>query len=207
MRRLNRCKRSLFIPLSKYQLRQQFRTLRDLIPSSYRQEAALLAVKQFVHHPWFIQSEHIACYLPLKSEFDSLPIIEAIWRAKKRCYLPILSQLNEKLLTFVQYVYGDKLRKNCFSILEPSATNRQILPQALDLVILPLIAYDNQGHRLGTGGGYYDKTFAWLKDGPVCKPQLIGLGYQTQQATLLPADPWDVLLEGVITESTIIDFR
>lgn len=151
----------------------------------------------------FVNSEHVACYLPFKDEFDALPTIEAIWRAKKQCYLPVLLEKEEKFLCFVHYAYGDALRQNRYSILEPSNITKQLLPEQLDLVITPLIAFDAKGHRLGTGGGYYDRTFANLAH-QVKKPQLIGLAYKAQQADALPADPWDISLQGVITESGFV---
>jgi 5-formyltetrahydrofolate cyclo-ligase len=148
----------------------------------------------------FQQSQHIACYLPYKSEFDSLPAIDMIWREKKDCYVPVLAPKQEQHLCFVHYAYGDALRKNVYSILEPVNINEQIAPDALDLVIVPLLAFDAEGHRLGTGGGYYDRTFAGLREKSDKRPQFIGLAYKAQQAEALPADPWDIALDGVVTE-------
>ncbi len=197
----SQCKRSSFIQSSKYQLRQQFREIRKHIAASYRQEAAMKAAKHFSQHTLFQRSQHVACYLPSKDEFDSLPLIESIWNAKKHCYLPSLSKAKEKFLHFVRYCYGDALHQNEYAILEPIGTAEPIALEALDLVIIPLIAFDAAGHRLGTGGGYYDRTFAYLNEKRIRKPVLIGLAYQTQQADSLPADPWDVGLQGVITEA------
>lgn len=151
------------------------------------------------------KSQHIACYLPYKDEFDSLPLIEAIWQAKKQCYLPVLTQ-NDGInsLIFVRYVYGDALRMNAYSILEPVNVTRQIRPEELNLVITPLIAFDRHGHRLGTGGGYYDRTFAFMHEPVANKPKMIGLGYAAQEAELLLSDPWDIALSGVVTEKEFI---
>ena len=150
------------------------------------------------------QREHVACYLPFNDEFDSWPVIEAVWQAKKYCYLPILSQSDEKSLCFVRYDYGEALHQNRYGILEPVNISRIMLPNLLDIVVTPLIAFDVLGHRLGTGGGYYDRTFAFLHEQQDKKPVMVGLGYAAQQVALLPSDPWDVMMGGVVTEDGFI---
>lgn len=82
----------------------------------------------------------------------------------------------------------------------------ELQAEDLDIVITPLAAFDLQGHRLGTGGGYYDRTFAFLQKNTVKKPKIIGLAYAEQQAELLPHDQWDIDLDGVVTEKGIVWF-
>lgn len=133
-------------------------------------------------------------------------MIETIWKAKKSCYIPVLNEEENKLY-FVRYVYGDALRLNRFSILEPVNASRKIAPENLDIVITPLIAFDLQGHRLGTGGGYYDRTFAYMQEESIRNQFVVGLGYAAQQAESIPSDPWDILLNSVVTEKGVINFR
>lgn len=190
---------------SKIKLRQKFTTIRSQIKTAYRQQAALKAAQIFAQQSIFKQSESIACYLAYKDEFDAAALIETVWHAKKHCYLPVLGDKDEKLLTFVRYEYGDALQLNRFSILEPIHRKRTIPAKDLDCVITPLVAFDPQGHRLGTGGGYYDHTFAFLQGG-IRKPRLIGLGYAEQQADELPSDSWDINLDAVVTEKSFINF-
>lgn len=155
--------------------------------------------------PLFKQSEHIACYLSYQYEFLTSPIIEAIWHAKKQCYIPMLSKDEKsKELTFVKYGYGDGLRFNRFNILEPAHPSDSIPCQALQLVIAPLLAFDSDGNRLGSGGGFYDTTFAFMKEVQAEQPTIIGLGYAAQQANELPADVWDIHLIGALTEKAYI---
>ena len=71
-------------------------------------------------------------------------------------------------------------------------------------MIAPLVAFDLQGHRLGTGGGYYDRTFAFLHELAIRKPDMMGLAYAAQQAPQIPSDPWDITLNSVVTEQSII---
>lgn len=189
--------------MTKFALRKEFRDIRSKIPAAYRQQAAQTAAKVFASESILKQSEHIACYLPFKDEFDSSLVIESIWNAKKRCYLPVLQE-DGKSLYFVRYVYGDSLRLNQYSILEPAIVTHVISPEALDLVITPLIAFDLQGHRLGTGGGYYDRSFAFMQENVSKKPIMMGLGYAAQQAEEVPHDPWDINLNAVLTEKKFI---
>lgn len=193
-------------PDSKFKLRKIYRERRAQIPLSYRQEAASSATKLCTENLFFKESDHIACYLPAKDEFDASPLIEAIWQAKKLCYLPVLVKEDEKSLFFVRYQYGDPLHPNRYSILEPVNTTQRISAELLDMTITPLVAFDLFGHRLGTGGGYYDRTFAFLQHTKSQKPKMIGLAYAVQEAKLLPFDPWDVLLDGVVTERSFISF-
>jgi len=90
------------------------------------------------------------------------------------------------------------LVRNFFGIEEPGGGD-VVPPRDLDLVLLPLVAWDERGHRLGMGAGYYDRALA-----PVAacsRPLRVGVAYGLQQADRLPADPWDVRLHEVITEN------
>ncbi len=200
--------------MPKVKLRKQYRAIRSRVAAAVRHEASLAAANLFVNQPLFKQSKRIACYLSLKDEFDSAAVIEAIWKAKKICYIPILANddeskhKDENYLRFVRYEYGDPLHMNRYEILEPVSLKNEEKPEELDLVILPLIAFDKTGNRLGTGGGYYDRTFEFqrsvLNDDPNKKPKLIGLGYAAQEAEAVPADIWDLRLDGILTEKEFI---
>lgn len=124
--------------------------------------------------------------------------MQITWRAGKQCYLPVVTVDNT--LDFVVYNAGDPMVSNRYGILEPADKSQIIDPQDLDLIIAPLLAFDLSGHRLGTGGGYYDKTLAFKQDLPRQKPFFIGFAYSVQQAHHLPTEPQDVLLDSIVTE-------
>lgn len=119
----------------------------------------------------------------------------------KQCCLPILTP--EKSLFFVEYHAGDKLAENRYGIKEPVNVSRQIDLASIDIIMVPLIAFDKRGHRLGTGGGYYDRTLAVLKDQRGRKPLMLGLGYSLQETENVPVEPWDISMDGVITEENV----
>jgi 5-formyltetrahydrofolate cyclo-ligase len=106
-------------------------------------------------------------------------------------------------LHFVEYLADDKLIPNRFGILEPKLQQEKLISaRNLDLVIMPLIAFDLQGNRIGTGGGYYDRTFAFLNDEPdLIKPVLIGVAYACQQLSQINSQPWDVKMQKVVTDT------
>lgn len=180
-------------------LRQQLNAKRLAVTAAERHTAALQATKLFTQHKLFMEAKHIACYLPRQEEFDAIPIIQAIWQANKKCYLPVLSKQKEHCMEFAPYQSDSDLQPNRYRILEP-VTDERIVAEKLDVVILPLVGFDLHGNRLGVGGGYYDRTFAFLLGKTRVKPTLIGLGYEFQCVSELPCESWDVPLDGMITE-------
>jgi len=183
------------------------RPLRQLIRPEYRIQAGLAAAKLLLHSP-FQKQQHIACYAALPSEFDCQPIIEALWQTEKHCYLPLIEPRGNKELHFGLYRSGDKLRRNHYQVLEPEDPKEIRTAQQLDLVLLPLLAFDQAGYRLGTGGGYYDHTFSFLlQQQRPSKPLLFGLAYEIQTVDQLPHESFDVPLDGVITEKEVREFN
>lgn len=161
------------------------------------------AARLFAASALFKENKTFACYWPNKSEFNPIGIIEAIIAAKKPCYLPVIS---DQVLTFRAYTKDAALVPNRYGILEPKSTEI-LAAEQLDIVIMPLVAFDARGNRLGTGGGYYDKTFAFKSGNHQSKPLLVGLGYEAQQAEKIPHESWDIKLDAVLTEKRIVLFK
>ena len=116
---------------------------------------------------------------------------------------------DKKKLLFGQLLPDSKLKKNYFGIPEPCVTrDNQVSVDLLDMVFVPLVAFDLNGFRIGMGSGYYDRTFEKklaIKD-PKC-PVLIGLAYEFQKQECLNHQPWDVPLDMVVTELKTYKFR
>jgi 5-formyltetrahydrofolate cyclo-ligase len=183
-------------------LRRQMRQQRRALTPAQGQQAARQLLRHFASHPAFLHSQHIAFYLPNDGELDLRPLIEQAWAMGKHCYLPVLSPLYHNRLWFAPYRPDSPLIKNRFGILEPNHSWRKMRPVwALDLVLTPLVAFDEMGNRLGMGGGYYDRTLAYLERRLVWKkPRLIGAAYDFQCVPALPSASWDVPLHGIVTE-------
>jgi 5-formyltetrahydrofolate cyclo-ligase len=188
---------------NKQQIRQILLGQCHTVPAAHRAAAAQTAMQHLIINALFNNSQHIACYFSQADEFDCMPIIQAVWQAEKKCYLPLLSFSHPPRLEFAAYGLNDSLCLNRYKIFEPQGTEK-IAPEDLDLVILPLVGFDVQGHRLGRGSGYYDRTFTF-KQKPTDKPFLLGLAYQLQKVdTLLPHDAWDIPLNGILTEEAFL---
>ena len=167
-------------------------------------DAAITAARRMAEHlaatPRWRNLHSLALYLPNDGEIDSLPLVERAWAAGKAVYLP---RIRASGLDFALWERGVELVANRFGIGEPATA--AVPPAELDLVALPLVGFDGAGNRLGMGAGYYDRALKdrALKDRALtdgARPLLLGLAYQCQQVTDLPADPWDVGLDAVVTE-------
>ena len=189
----------------KASLRQTLLSKRRAILLDERQIAARTAAQLFIKTAYFTDSQYIACYFACDDEFDCLPIMKEIWRANKKCYLPVLSLSGEKKLEFVNYQLDDPLQHNQYNIFEP-VKREKFSEKKLDVVLIPLVAFDLAGNRLGMGAGYYDRAFEFVRKNALKKPYLIGLAYEQQQVNVLPFDSWDVPMDGVLTEKELIIF-
>ncbi len=157
----------------------------------------------------FRHSRRIAFYLASRGEIDPYPLLLSAIKAGKQVYLPVLRRRPSNSLWFAPYRPGDPLIDNCFGIPEPPLHSRRIvMPRSLDLVFVPLVAFDGSGNRLGMGGGYYDRTFAYRRTRSHWRgPKLIGLAHELQHVQKLTHQAWDIPLDGAITEQSIYRFQ
>jgi len=154
----------------------------------------------------FQTARHIAVYIAMDGEIDPAELIAHARTAGKTLYLPVLEHADDGILEFAPWQPETPLYPNRFRIPEPRVSAESLrAAQDLDLVLTPLVAFDVHGNRLGMGGGYYDRSFAFLKTG-VRKPLLIGLAYEFQRVSVLPAEPWDVPLAGVASDGGFYRF-
>jgi 5-formyltetrahydrofolate cyclo-ligase len=191
----------------KNQLRQEMRQRRRALPHNERCHASYHLAEHVAASRLFQTSQRIAFYLPNDGEIDLRPLIEYAWQINKQCFLPVVGPRNSRRLWFLPYRLGTPLQQNRFGIPEPfhHRGERQFKPHALDLILLPLVAFDHNGHRLGMGGGFYDRTLAFLAHRHQWrKPRLLGTAYQFQQHANLPAQAWDIPLDAIVTEQGMI---
>lgn len=190
---------------TRQQQRQAIIRQRRQLPQKFQVDAAAAVAKKIFTLPFFLRSKHIAFYLPVNGELNPLPILERAWEMQKICYLPILHPLKHNRLYFIAYYPNDTLVANYYDILEPEFNTNKIIPAwALDLVFVPLVGFDQNNNRLGMGGGFYDRTFAFCHDGDKNTPFLAGLGYELQHLPQIKTEAWDIALDAVITEKNII---
>ncbi len=190
---------------AKTHLRRELRRRRAQLPVEESRRAAWGLAARLAATHWFRSARHIACYLANDGEIDTTAVIARILRAGKYCYLPVLAPRDHDRLWFAPYEDGMPLRPNRFGIPEPVVPARSLRrAQALDLVLLPCVAFDAGGRRLGMGGGFYDRSLAFLgQRGHWRRPRAVGLAYEFQRVDRLPAEPWDVPLDGIVTEERV----
>jgi 5-formyltetrahydrofolate cyclo-ligase len=187
--------------LSSPALRRKMRQQRRVLSFFNKKQASIALAAQLMQLNVIRQAQHIACYLPNDGEISLIPFIEQCWRLGKICYLPYL-QPHKPSLWFVPYFPDSAMKNNYFGIPEPQAVRQRKPVWALNCVLTPLVAFDAKGKRMGMGGGYYDRCFAYLqRQTHRQQPRLIGVAYDFQEVEALKTQPWDVPLQGVITES------
>lgn len=187
---------------SRQQLRRQLRAARRALTPAQQRQAAHGLYRQLAQHPLFRRARHIALYLPNDGEIDPRPLLREAQRRGKRTYLPVLSDWPRTKMVFQQVRRGEKLRPNRFGIPEPRIQRaRQRTIWALDLILLPLVGFDDEGGRLGMGGGFYDRSLAYRARHTVWQaPVLLGLAHECQKVERLAQASWDVPLQGTVTD-------
>ncbi|MDY7562320.1 5-formyltetrahydrofolate cyclo-ligase [Pseudomonas sp. 10B1] len=189
-------------PLSRQQLRTQLRKTRRALNPSQQRQAARGLYRQLAQNPLFRRARHIALYIPNDGEIDPRLLLRAAQRRGKKTYLPVLSAWPRTKMVFQRVIHGETFRPNRFRIPEPrSNVARQRLVWTLDLILLPLVGFDDVGGRLGMGGGFYDRSLAYQARRKAWqKPVLLGLAHECQKIDQLAQASWDVPLQGTVTD-------
>lgn len=182
-------------------IRRQKRILRKELSQGIQKHNSLALCQNIIKEKTYRNSKSIACYLSNDGEIDPYPIIEHAWFSGKKVFLPVLSPL-KKSLYFVPYKIDSKMSINRYNIPEPVCKPSQWRTACqLDLLLLPLVAFDPHGNRIGMGGGFYDRTLAYLQHRQYWKkPALVGLAHEIQQTGKLETQNWDVPLDIIVTE-------
>jgi 5-formyltetrahydrofolate cyclo-ligase len=186
--------------LDRSALRGILRAARRAIDPDYAHQAATRVATSLEALPEWRTARLIAAYHAVRGELDpSLALGRVAERGAVVTY-PVLT--HDESLAFARPGYSAP-RPNRFAIPEP--TGARVALEELNLVLVPLVGFDRRGNRLGSGAGYYDRTFAGHQRG--AQPLLIGLAYGCQHVAALEAASWDVPLDLVITELEVIDCR
>ena len=191
--------------MDKAQLRDHYKDIRQV---AYQQDqdqhsiASRLIAAQLLEFKVLRQAKYIAGYMPINNEIDAHLIMKALHVVQYQCSLPVITTPNTAL-SFKAWNLEDDLIQGAHNILEPASDNEAVTP---DIILVPLLAFDKVGHRLGYGGGYYDRTLANLKQ---INPNVIAIGvaYEQQMCEQLPTDNHDIKLDYVITDQNFYSFN
>ena len=186
----------------KRRIRREVRQQRRALPQRAIRDRSRAVCRSLARTGTFLRAERVALYLAADGELDPRCLLDRALAQGKRCYLPVINTRLGGRLFFAPYTPATPLRPNRFGIPEPAVPRRYwVMPLELDVVLCPLVAFTPDGGRLGMGGGYYDRTLARRRHaGRWRRPKVFGLALELQKRATLPADPWDVPLDGVATE-------
>jgi len=181
----------MFQKNQKQILRQKMKALRRR-QSSLFPDAAIHAKDIFLEN--FSNFSRYALYYPMGDELSTLPLVDALRLFNKTIALP---QLTDKGLVFRAW-HGEPLQKSDYHFLEPSSDAEIIIPEA---IIIPLLAFDREGHRLGYGKGHYDRALHDLHQNH--KFITVGYAYSFQEVESIFSEPHDECLDYVVSETQL----
>jgi len=193
------------VMIDKQHLRRQLRRQRLALDTRQLLHASDAVIRQLNSLPLFRRAQRLGFYMASNGEIDLDPLLQQSLQQGKQCFLPVLHPFHDSRLWFVQWQQEQALHANRYGIVEPVAHHARIIkPYALDMVLVPMLGFDEQGNRLGMGKGYYDRCFSYLRRHRQWhRPRLIGIAHEFQKAEGLQADTWDIPLDLVITERSI----
>ena len=173
---------------------------RDALPAADRARAAETIAARGL--PFEVQPGAIVSgFFPLKTEISPLPLMRKLAESGVQLALPVIDARGKPLIMRA-FAFGDELASGQWGIREPKADAAEVAP---DVVLVPMLAFDRNGHRIGYGAGYYDMTIGKLR---AMKPVIaVGIAFAAQEIEEVPVTPRDARLDLVLTEREIIDLR
>ena len=193
----------------RQQIRQTLRARRDAQSIEQCQQDSAQICETLIRNPVWQRAKRIACYFAHGKEVDLTDLMLAAWQRNKQTFLPVLAQFPKGHLWWIPYAMDTPLYTNRYGIPEPQHPKRlrRTKLRSLDVILMPLVAFDAKGHRIGMGGGFYDRSLARLQhDHSWHRPLRIGVAFSWQQVPAIPAQAWDVPLDAVATEQSMTFF-
>ncbi len=180
-------------------LRRQYITAREALNPTTREDAERRIVEHLRQHPRIRSAKTLAGFIGTRGEVDLTDYLSAR-AATARVALPVVAG-QKGHMSFHHYDPAQGLTANRYGILEPAGTT-ELRVGDIEVMLMPLVAFDAQGNRIGMGGGYYDRFLA----GAPQRPYLLGVAFACQRADALAAEAWDVRLDAVVTETGVLEF-
>ena len=187
------------------ELRARLRERRAALAPAERIAAAQALPTILERIPEFLTDRRTAGYWAVAGELPLLALMPGLRERGQAWHLPLLGE--DGTLRFAAWQPGAPIEPNRYGIPEPrDGRDHALRADELDVVLVPLLGFDRNGHRLGFGGGWYDRSFAFLRGREgIGRPLLVGVGYAMQEVERIPVEPWDVPLDYVATERELID--
>lgn len=184
-------------------IRQEIKSKRQELADDEVIAQSKLILDKLLAHPFLQKERVIASYMGFKGEIDTKHINDYLIKHQHIVSLPLIHPQKKGLMDFYKVNDIKNLVPNRYGILEPIAKAANLIPINLfELVIVPLVAFDKNGNRLGMGGGYYDRLLKKLSFNCIT----IGLAYDFQQIDKIEYEPWDMPLDEIITPTQHLRF-
>lgn len=186
------------------QLRQRLAEQRRALTPAHRIAAAQGLRRSLEQLPEYLADARVAGYWAVNGELPLNLIIPPLASRGQQFLLPVIGPAQQ--LRFAPWQAGEDVEPNRHGIPEPARPAELLEPFQLDLVLVPVTGFDRRGNRLGTGGGYYDRAFAFLNEQVrPTEPLLVGIAYAFQELPEIEEQPWDVPLDFIATDQELID--
>ncbi|MCI9538013.1 MAG: 5-formyltetrahydrofolate cyclo-ligase [Eubacterium sp.] len=191
--------------ISKEKVRRRALEVRDALAEERRLETSRIIVENLLASEWYRQSEILLSYCSIRSEVDTRELNQRILADRKQLFLP-RTEAEEKTMCFYKVEDLKKLKKGNFGVPEPRGS--EAVEQVMEsgayskekiLMVMPGVAFDEKGYRLGYGGGFYDRYLQ--RYGTMLTSVMIA--FTEQETWIIPAEPCDVKPEHMITQKTI----
>lgn len=179
----------------KAQIRRERLALRDAIPAALRAEKSVALTCHGETGLSFAPGAVVSGFLPIRSEADIRPLLARLRQRGARTCVPVI--LDKETIVFRELSETTSLVSGSFGTAEPGPDAPELEP---DVLLVPLSAFDPEGRRIGYGGGYYDRAIARLREKGLAR-QVIGIAFDCQEVPSVPAEPHDIPLDGILTES------
>ena len=189
--------------LSKHKIRQDILKKRAGLNSDQVNSLSSIILENFYSLNLLDRARDVFLYLPIKNEVNTWPLLKKLWSLKISTFLPRCEKNMSRKMDFYHVSSPDELNKGAFNIPEPSSEIRYN-GTGPDLIILPGVAFDLKGYRLGYGQGYFDR---FLPELDLTKIKTIALAYDFQILPSLPIDPWDRPVNIIVTEARVMNCK
>ena len=188
---------------SKAAIRKLFTAKRENLTPVERQEKSLLIAERLFSVNEFRKAKICLLYASFRNEVDTYNLIPIILKKEKRLAFPVIDQKSKGLLLCEIKNGIEDLIISTYGIKEPRLERGGLVSvDEIDLFLVPGVAFDLSGTRLGFGGGYYDRLLAKARKKPI-----LALAYEIQITANLPCEPFDIKMKKIITESRVIECR
>ena len=195
----------------RQQIRNELKQRRSMHSDAECQSLSRKICQHIHNERIFKTKKRFAFYYPVGNEVDLRELMDQAWSWGKQTFLPVLAKFPKGNLWWVEHNATTPMYLNQFGIPEPAhpPRARRTRIRSLDVIFMPLVAFDAKGNRMGMGGGYYDRSLAkcYRQDTTWHRPIRMGVAYSWQQVASIPVEKWDIPLDAIATDEGVTWFR